>query len=288
MGKAGKSGGKSSIWRGVPRWARVCTVFGVVLMRAQRRRAGRHRGADGPLRGRGRQGRPLRRPGGRRQGDARATSRARSTSCWSASTRGTPTTAPLADSIMVLHVPASMDQAYLFSMPRDLYVDIPAFEKAELPRRHRPRSTPRCRTAASVPGKNPDAAQGFELLATTVQKRDRHQAVRRRRDHQLHRLPEDRRRDGRRRHVHRAGGAVRAPAAGRHSTGQGKPVRRGLRRPAGGLQEGHPPPQRLAGAGLRPAAVPEERRARTPTTAGSGTSSSSSRRWSARRSAPTW
>ena len=32
VGKAGTDGGKRSFWRGVPRWARVCTAFGVVLM----------------------------------------------------------------------------------------------------------------------------------------------------------------------------------------------------------------------------------------------------------------
>lgn len=81
----------------------------------------------------------------------------------------TPTAAPLADSIMVLHVPASMDRAYLFSLPRDLYVQIPPFKKAEFPG-----ETTKINAAMSfgskVPGANPDAARGFELLATTVQK----------------------------------------------------------------------------------------------------------------------
>jgi len=38
------------------------------------------------------------------------------------------TTAPLSDSIIVVHVPANMSDAYVFSIPRDLVVDIPPFE----------------------------------------------------------------------------------------------------------------------------------------------------------------
>ena len=69
-----------------------------------------------------------------------------------------PTTPPLADSIMILHVPAGMDRAYLFSMPRDLRVDIPAFPKAELPGRHRPaqrRHVVRQHGAGQEPGRGP-------------------------------------------------------------------------------------------------------------------------------------
>src|SRR5262245_55426521 len=36
---------------------------------------------------------------------------------------------PLSDSIIVVHVPQAMDQAYIFSIPRDLLVDIPSFAK---------------------------------------------------------------------------------------------------------------------------------------------------------------
>ncbi|MFK3984909.1 LCP family protein [Micromonospora sp. NPDC050397] len=78
-----------------------------------------------------------------------------------------PSTPPLADSIMILHVPAGMDRAYLFSLPRDLRVDIPAFPKADYPG-----GNDRLNSAMShgsiVAGKNPDAARGFELLQTTI------------------------------------------------------------------------------------------------------------------------
>jgi anionic cell wall polymer biosynthesis LytR-Cps2A-Psr (LCP) family protein len=81
-----------------------------------------------------------------------------------------PETPPLADSIMVLHVTETLDSAYLFSMPRDLLVDIPRFPKAEYGG-----GTTKLNAAMAfgsrVPGKKlPDAAQGFELLSLTVSK----------------------------------------------------------------------------------------------------------------------
>ncbi|PZM97643.1 MAG: transcriptional regulator [Actinobacteria bacterium] len=79
-----------------------------------------------------------------------------------------PNRPPLADTILILHVAESMDQAYLFSLPRDLVVDIPAFEKANYPG-----GTDRINAAMAygsrVPGaEKPDPARGFELLAKTV------------------------------------------------------------------------------------------------------------------------
>ncbi|MBM0203660.1 LCP family protein [Micromonospora sp. NPDC051227] len=168
VGKAGKSGRKPSIWRGVPRWARICTVFGTVLtvlsgavLVGTEVLMARYEGSVGKA---------------DLFGDQAAGAQAKKSDI-----KGplnillvgidprTPTAAPLADSIMVLHVPASMDRAYLFSLPRDLYVDIPAFKKADFPG-----ETTKINAAMSfgskVPGANPDAARGFELLATTVQK----------------------------------------------------------------------------------------------------------------------
>ncbi|RAO40967.1 hypothetical protein GAR06_05914 [Micromonospora saelicesensis] len=167
MGKAGKSGRKPSIWRGVPRWARLCTVFGTVLtvlsgavLVGTEVLMARYEGAVGKA---------------DLFGDQAAGAQAKKSEI-----KGplnillvgidprTPTAAPLADSIMVLHVPASMDRAYLFSLPRDLYVPIPPFKKADFPG-----ETTKINAAMSfgskVPGANPDAARGFELLATTVQ-----------------------------------------------------------------------------------------------------------------------
>ncbi|WP_328655498.1 LCP family protein [Micromonospora sp. NBC_00330] len=167
VGKAGKSGRKPSLWRGVPRWARLCTVFGTVLtvlsgavLVGTEVLMARYEGSVGKA---------------DLFGDQAAGAQVKKSDI-----KGplnillvgidprTPTAAPLADSIMVLHVPASMDRAYLFSLPRDLYVRIPAFKRADFPG-----ETTKINAAMSfgsrVPGANPDAARGFELLATTVQ-----------------------------------------------------------------------------------------------------------------------
>ncbi|PZG01258.1 LCP family protein [Micromonospora deserti] len=168
VGKAGKGGGKSSIWSGVPRWSRVCTVFGAVLMLLSgvvlvgtEALMARYESAVGKA---------------DLFGDQAAGASERKSDI-----KGplnillvgidprNPETPPLADSIMVLHVPAELDRAYLFSMPRDLYVEIPAFSQANFNG-----GTDKLNAAMSygsrVPGRNPDAARGFELLAKTVQK----------------------------------------------------------------------------------------------------------------------
>ncbi|MFG2101808.1 LCP family protein [Micromonospora echinaurantiaca] len=167
VGKAGKGGKRPSIWAGVPRWARVCTVFGAVLMLLSgavlvgaEALMARYEGAVGKA---------------DLFGDQAAGAKERKSDI-----KGplnillvgidprNPETPPLADSVMVLHVPATMDRAYLFSMPRDLIVEIPRFSKADFNG-----GTDKLNAAMSygsrVPGKNPDAARGFELLAMTVQ-----------------------------------------------------------------------------------------------------------------------
>ncbi|WP_192771783.1 LCP family protein [Plantactinospora soyae] len=81
-----------------------------------------------------------------------------------------PETPPLADSIMVLHVNQALDSAYLFSMPRDLLVDIPRFPKADFSG-EKTKLNAAMAFGSRVPGKKlPDAAQGFELLSLTVSK----------------------------------------------------------------------------------------------------------------------
>ncbi|AVT34636.1 transcriptional regulator [Plantactinospora sp. BC1] len=75
---------------------------------------------------------------------------------------------PLADSIMVLHVNETLDSAYLFSLPRDLLVRIPAFDKADY-RGGTEKLNAAMAHGSEVPGeKLPSAAQGFELLSRTV------------------------------------------------------------------------------------------------------------------------
>jgi LCP family protein required for cell wall assembly len=76
---------------------------------------------------------------------------------------------PRSDSIMVMHVPAGLDRAYLFSLPRDLLVEIPPFEKAGFSG-----ATDKINSAMSygsrIPGKaQVDQARGFELLSKTVE-----------------------------------------------------------------------------------------------------------------------
>ena len=79
------------------------------------------------------------------------------------------TSAPLSDSIIVVHVPASMDEAYLFSIPRDLVVDIPAFEKTGF-RGGRAKINAAMSYGSSVGNGKHDVPQGFSLLAKTVSK----------------------------------------------------------------------------------------------------------------------
>jgi polyisoprenyl-teichoic acid--peptidoglycan teichoic acid transferase len=76
-------------------------------------------------------------------------------------------TAPRSDSIIVAHLPAGMDQVYLFSVPRDLYVDIPAFAPTGF-------GGGRSKINAAMSYGSPvgdgrhDVKQGFQLLARTV------------------------------------------------------------------------------------------------------------------------
>jgi anionic cell wall polymer biosynthesis LytR-Cps2A-Psr (LCP) family protein len=79
-----------------------------------------------------------------------------------------PNWIPRADSVVILSVPASMDRGYLYSLPRDLLVDVPAFPKANY-NGGRDRLAHSMFFGAQVPGQEkPDAARGFELLAKTV------------------------------------------------------------------------------------------------------------------------
>ncbi|BEL11609.1 hypothetical protein Q0Z83_098000 [Actinoplanes sichuanensis] len=75
--------------------------------------------------------------------------------------------APRSDSIIVAHVPASMDRIYLFSIPRDLYVQIPPFAKTGFGG-----TTAKINSAMSygsdVGNGTHDVKQGFQLLAQTV------------------------------------------------------------------------------------------------------------------------
>ncbi|GAA1870441.1 hypothetical protein GCM10009687_42800 [Asanoa iriomotensis] len=77
------------------------------------------------------------------------------------------TTLPLADSIMIMHIPAGLDRGYLFSLPRDLLVDIPAFEKSGY-RGGRDKLNAAMALGSRRSDTTPDRAQGFELLSKTI------------------------------------------------------------------------------------------------------------------------
>lgn len=79
-----------------------------------------------------------------------------------------PNEPPRSDSIIILHVPDAHDRAYLFSIPRDLLVEIPRFPKADF-RGGRDKINAAMAYGSRVPGQEkPDAARGFELLAMTI------------------------------------------------------------------------------------------------------------------------
>jgi LCP family protein required for cell wall assembly len=71
-----------------------------------------------------------------------------------------------ADSIMILHIPASHDQAYLFSLPRDLEAEIPPFRKTKFRGSHEKINGAFFHGARNGGGRS----GGFELLALTAKK----------------------------------------------------------------------------------------------------------------------
>jgi len=77
------------------------------------------------------------------------------------------TTAPLSDSIIVVHVDESLQNAYLFSIPRDLLVQIPAFPKTNF-RGGTAKINAAMSYGSSIGNGKHDVAQGFDLLAKTV------------------------------------------------------------------------------------------------------------------------
>ena len=79
-----------------------------------------------------------------------------------------PSWSPNADAVLILHVPASHDRAYLLSLPRDLLVNVPPFEPAGFSGQNT-KLTHAMSYGSRVPGTSiPDPAQGLELLVRTV------------------------------------------------------------------------------------------------------------------------
>ncbi len=77
---------------------------------------------------------------------------------------------PHADTIMLLHVDEGLDSGYLYSLPRDLRVDVPAFPKAGFAG-GRYKITEAMSRGSRVPGsRRPNPEQGYELLRATIQR----------------------------------------------------------------------------------------------------------------------
>ena len=77
---------------------------------------------------------------------------------------------PHSDAIMLLHLEAGLDQGYLYSLPRDLRVDMPAFPKAGF-RGGRFKLTEAMSRGSRVPGSSKTSVkQGYELLTKTISK----------------------------------------------------------------------------------------------------------------------
>ncbi|GAA1871989.1 LCP family protein [Asanoa iriomotensis] len=78
-----------------------------------------------------------------------------------------PSWEPHADAVLILHVTENLDRGYLYSLPRDLLVDIPAFKKSGYSG-GRTKLT-HAMSYGSRRGKaKPSATQGYELLRQTV------------------------------------------------------------------------------------------------------------------------
>ncbi|MFC7533051.1 LCP family protein [Actinoplanes sp. GCM10030250] len=76
-------------------------------------------------------------------------------------------TPPLSDSIIVAHIPEDRSRAYLFSLPRDLYVTIPSFPKAGV-REHQAKINAAMSVGSHVGNGKYSNQQGFQLLSKTV------------------------------------------------------------------------------------------------------------------------
>lgn len=76
---------------------------------------------------------------------------------------------PLADSIMIIHVPAGMDRGYLVSLPRDTLVEIPAFQEIGYQGGQGRINSAMSIGAIQQSGEElPDLERGFRLLAQTI------------------------------------------------------------------------------------------------------------------------
>jgi LCP family protein required for cell wall assembly len=75
---------------------------------------------------------------------------------------------PRSDSIMIMHISEDLQSGYVFSMPRDLLVQIPPFPKAGFRGTGSAKINEAMEKGSIVPGKTPDPVRGFELLSNTI------------------------------------------------------------------------------------------------------------------------
>ncbi|MGW4467182.1 LCP family protein [Micromonospora sp. NPDC004704] len=76
---------------------------------------------------------------------------------------------PHADAVLIMHVTKELDRAYLFSLPRDLVVDIPPFAKAKFGGQRTKLTHAMSYGSHVADGRSkPNTAQGLELVETTV------------------------------------------------------------------------------------------------------------------------
>lgn len=80
-----------------------------------------------------------------------------------------PEEVPLADAIMLVHVPESMDEAYFIPIPRDTLVEIPPFPETGFLGGNDRINAAMSYGARQIEGEElPDMARGFRLLSQTV------------------------------------------------------------------------------------------------------------------------
>ncbi|GIF64229.1 hypothetical protein Ais01nite_22640 [Asanoa ishikariensis] len=159
------SGAKSRKRSGIPRWARWCTVLGAILMVASggllvtsEALLARYEGAvvQEDLFGDG------------AKVEAKSDIKGPLNILLVGIDPRNATTLPLADSVMIMHIPAGLDRGYLFSLPRDTLVDIPPFPKSGYRGGREKLNAAMSHGARVQGGGKPDRAKGFELLSNTI------------------------------------------------------------------------------------------------------------------------
>ncbi|SNT09527.1 Anionic cell wall polymer biosynthesis enzyme, LytR-Cps2A-Psr (LCP) family [Asanoa hainanensis] len=162
---SGAVSGKSRKRSGIPRWARWCTVLGAILMVASggllvtsEALLARYEGAvvQEDLFGDG------------TKVEAKSDIKGPLNILLVGIDPRNETTLPLADSVMIMHIPEGLDRGYLFSLPRDTLVDIPPFPKAGYNGGREKLNAAMSHGARVQGGGKPDRAKGFELLSLTI------------------------------------------------------------------------------------------------------------------------